>query len=96
MKRNKAENIGQLIRQYLRQEGLESPLNEYRLVAAWSEVMGAAIARYTGDLFIKNQVLYVRLKSPALKANLMMSRSVLVKRLNEHIGSQVIQNIIFQ
>lgn len=96
MKRNKAENIGQLIRQYLRQEGLETPLNEYRMVSAWREVMGEAIAKYTGDLFVKNQVLYVHLKSPALKANLMMARATLVQRLNDHVGAQVIQNIIFQ
>lgn len=96
MKRNKAENIGQLIRQYLRQEGLETPLNEYRMVSAWREVMGEAIAKYTGDLFVKNQVLYVHLKSPALKANLMMTRATLVQRLNDHVGAQVIQNIMFQ
>ena len=32
MKRNDAEQIGKLIQQYLRQESLESPLNEQRLL----------------------------------------------------------------
>ena len=64
MRRNKTESIGDLVRQYLRQEGLETPLNEVRMVEAWAEVMGQAVARYTGDVFVKNQVLYVRLKSP--------------------------------
>ncbi len=31
MKRNDAEQIGKLIQQFLRQESLESPLNEQRL-----------------------------------------------------------------
>ena len=57
MKRNDAAPIGQLIRQYLRQESLESPLNERRLINAWPEVLGPAIASYTGELFIKNQTL---------------------------------------
>ena len=56
MKRNNAEPIGKLIRAYLRQESLESPLNEHRLINAWSEVLGPAIASYTRDLFIKNHV----------------------------------------
>ena len=34
MKRNDAEQIGKLIQQYLRQESLESPLNEQRLLDA--------------------------------------------------------------
>ena len=39
MKRNDAEQIGLLIRQFMRREGLESPLNEYRLIQAWKEVL---------------------------------------------------------
>ena len=39
MKRNNAEQIGELIRHYLRQESLESPLNERRLISAWPEVL---------------------------------------------------------
>ena len=38
MKRNDAEQIGKLIQQYLRQESLESPLNEQRLLDAWPQV----------------------------------------------------------
>ena len=95
MRRNKTESIGDLVRQYLRQEGLETPLNEVRMVGAWTEVMGQAVARYTGDVFVKNQVLYVRLKSPALKANLMMGREGLVRRLNDYVGAQVIVKIVF-
>lgn len=38
MKRNDAEQIGKLIRSFLRQESLESPLNERRLINSWAEV----------------------------------------------------------
>ena len=50
MKRNNAEQIGELIRHYLRQESLESPLNERRLISAWPEVLGPTIASYTRAL----------------------------------------------
>lgn len=96
MRRNKAENIGDIVRQYLRQEGLETPLNEMRVAAAWPEVMGQAVARYTGDVFVKNGILYVHLKSPALRANLMMGRGALVARLNDFVGAQVIHGIVFR
>ena len=58
MKRNDAEQIGKLIRSFLRQESLESPLNERRLINSWAEVLGPVIASYTRELYIKNQVLY--------------------------------------
>ena len=47
MKRNNTEQVGEVLRRLLRQEGLETPLNEYRLVDAWKDVVGEAIARYT-------------------------------------------------
>ena len=95
MKRQNALPIGDMIRRFLREEGLESPLNEYRLIQAWETVLGKAIARYTGQMYIKNQTLYVHLTSPALRQNLQMSRQSLVKRLNEAVGAQVIADIVF-
>lgn len=96
MKRKDAAPIGQLIRTYLRQEALESPLNERRLINAWPEVLGPLIASYTGELYIKNQTLYVHLTSAPLRQELMMGRELLVRNLNRHVGATVIQNIIFR
>ena len=50
MKRNDAEPIGKLIQKYLRQESLESPLNEQRLHDSWETVLGPTIMSYTRDL----------------------------------------------
>ena len=96
MKRNDAQSIGQLIRTYLRQESLESPLNERRLVNAWPEVVGPAIASYTDGLFVRNQTLFVHLTSSVLRQELMMGRDLLVRNLNKHVGAQVITNIVFR
>lgn len=96
MKRNNTEQIGDVIRQFLRQEGLETPLNEYRLVDAWKDVVGSVIMRYTTNLYIKNQTLYVHLSSSIIRQELMMGRELLVRNLNAKVGAQVIANIIFR
>ena len=70
MKRNDAEQIGEMIRKFFRLNGLESPLNEYRLVQAWKDVVGPAIAGYTSNLYIKNQILYVRLTGKLKKGSI--------------------------
>lgn len=51
------------------------------------------VASYTEDVYIRNQTLYVKLSSPALRADLSMMRQEMVKRLNAHVGSQVIADI---
>lgn len=95
MKRSKTESITNLLNEFLREQGLETPLNQHRLIDIWPEVMGSAINRYTGDLFIKNQTLHVKINSASLKNDLMMNRSELVKRLNEAVGAYVISDITF-
>ena len=96
MKRNDAQQIGDMIRRFFRQNGLEFPLNEYRLVHAWNDVVGPVISRYTTNLYIKNQILYVHLSSSVLREELMMGRDMLVRNLNQQVGAQVIVNIIFR
>ena len=96
MKRNNAEPIGKLIQQFLRQESLESPLNEQRLLDAWPQILGPAIASYTKELYIRNQILYVHLTSAALRQELMMGRELLVRNLNQKVGATVITYIIFR
>ncbi|MBR4311916.1 MAG: DUF721 domain-containing protein [Bacteroidaceae bacterium] len=96
MRRTNSESIGDLIRQYLRQQGLESPLNEHRLIHGWEHVMGPVIARYTKDLTIRNQTLYVQLTSPVIRQELHMQRRELAARLNAYAGAQVITDIVFR
>ncbi|MDR3118271.1 MAG: DUF721 domain-containing protein [Mediterranea sp.] len=95
MKRHEAESIGQLIHKYLRQENLEGPLNERRLLDSWNAVMGAPIAAYTTQLHIRNQTLYVHLSSAVLRQELFMGKNQIIRKLNEHVGATVIVNIVF-
>ncbi|MCR4614302.1 MAG: DUF721 domain-containing protein [Bacteroidaceae bacterium] len=95
MRKSNAEPIGDLLLRYLREEGLETPLNQHRLINAWADVMGQGILQYTGERFIKGQTLYVQIRSSVLKQDLMMSRAMIVRRLNEHVKAQVITDIQF-
>ena len=83
MKRNDAEQIGEMIRKFFRKNALK-------------DVVGPAITKYTSNLYIKNQILYVHLTSSVLRQELMMGRDLLVKNLNKQVGAQVIVNIIFR
>lgn len=95
MKRHDAELIGNLIQQYLRRESLDSPLNQHRLIESWGQLLGAHIASYTQELFIRNQTLYVRLSSAVLRQELLMGKELLIRKLNENVGATVITNIVF-
>lgn len=95
MMRKKEQKLESLIQQFMRQQGLETPLNEYRAVQAWPDIVGPAIARYTGQIFIRNSILYVQIRSAALRENLTHQRTLLAQRVNSQVGAQVIQEIRF-
>ncbi len=95
MRRKNTERIDEVIIQFMRAEGIETPYNQWRIVQAWPEVMGDGIQKYTGAIYIKNQTLHVQILSPALKQNLMLEHRNLARKLNEHINAQVIEDIHF-
>lgn len=95
MFRREVKSIGDLVNGNLRSLGLETPLLQMRLIEAWPIVVGTAIARFTTDLHITNQTLFVKLSVPALRADLSMRRQEFVAKLNEYVGNQVIADIRF-
>lgn len=96
MKRGETKSIAELVRAMCREEGLETPLNEYRLIKAWSQILGSAVQAYTKNLQIHNQILYVTVTSSVLRQELLMNRRSLVRKLNEHVNAQVITDIVFR
>ena len=95
MFKRREQAIGELIMRNLRAQGLETPLLQKRLVEAWPTVAGEVIARYTTNVVIRNQTLFVRLSAPALRADLSMRRQEFVQKLNNYVGNQVIADIRF-
>lgn len=93
MFRREVKSINDLLNMYLRHEGLETPLLQKRAIDAWDNLMGEMITRYTGEKFIKNQTLYVKIINPALRQDLSMMKTRIVQRINQAVGSQVITDV---
>lgn len=96
MKKTREVKLGELVRTMLREEGLETPLNEFRAQEAWSELMGPDIMRYTRQVQVRGGIMYLSLTHAALRHELMMQRSALIARINQHVGAQVIQQIVIR
>ena len=93
MFKKRVQTIDEILQRFLRDEGLETPLLQKRLIDSWETVVGDTVAQYTTEKFIKNQTLHVKITSPALRHDLSMMRSQLVKRLNAEVGAMVIADV---
>lgn len=93
MRRQNSEQVGSIITRFLREQGLEKPLLEHRLIEAWPSLMGPLVQKYTGRIEIRNGVLTVQITSAALRQELFIARHKLVEKLNTEIGAEVISDI---
>lgn len=93
MFKRQVQTLDDIIQVVLREQGLETPLQQKRLIDNWQQVTGVVVARYTQEIFIKNQTLFVKITNAALRQDLLMMRSQLVKRLNESVGALVIVDV---
>ncbi len=96
MSRHNEHSLKEVIDQLLKAYKLDDKLAERRLIASWESVMGAMIAKHTKDLYIKHQQLFVTLDSAALRNELSLAKTKIVKMLNDEVGSQVIVEVILK
>ena len=96
MKRVEAKSVGEIINEVLRQERLSTRLDEHRAMALWPDGVGPGINKYTVSRTVKNGVMTVVISSAPLRQQLMMSRTALIKQLNDFLGGEVITDIVFK
>ena len=95
MKRTNTVSIAQVINEVLKECKIDGKLEEKRIIAAWSIVLGP-LSKPDDKLYIKNNVLFAELSSSVIRNELHMMRSTLIQRLNEKAGTDMITDIVFR
>jgi predicted nucleic acid-binding Zn ribbon protein len=95
MRRSNDQKLGEVIKELLKAYRLEDKLHEVQLIHSWENVVGKMIAKHTKDLYIKKRTLFVILDSPALKNELSYSKTKILNSLNEQVGLEVIEEVVF-
>ncbi len=96
MQKRNEQSIGEILRQYLKITQLDNVVFSERIGAIWQEALGDDIALATDHIFLQNGYLFVDLKSPALKTELLMQRTAIARTLNEKLGADVIKTVVIR
>lgn len=86
--------LGDLIKEFYELHKGPNYMNEIKVINSWPKVVGPFIASHTIDLSIKNNILFVRVDSDALRSELSYSKSLLMKNLNAIAGKEVVKEIV--
>ena len=90
---HRARSIGELLADFIHGSELEQPLLERKILALVPEVLGKTVVQYLGDSEVKNGVLFLHIRSAALKSQLFDIRYDLVRKLKESAGAKVLKDI---
>jgi predicted nucleic acid-binding Zn ribbon protein len=96
MSKHNEHSIKDAIDLLLKTYKLDDRLAEKKLIGLWESVMGLMIAKHTTDIYIKHQQLFVTLDSSALRNELVLAKSKIVKMLNDAVGREVINEVVLR
>lgn len=87
--------LKECIEEFLKSTKIQQKFQETKVTAFWEDIMGKTIASRTAEVFLKNNVLYLRLKSAPLKNELSMAKGKMIDLLNKEMGADTVKDIIF-
>jgi hypothetical protein len=58
-------------------------------------MMGTTISSRTKRLYVKDRVLYIEIESAPLRNELVNAKSKMILRINEDMGTSVIDDVVF-
>jgi len=96
MRKTETQTLGDVIKEYLKSSALNNKYKQYKLFKAWEDILGKTISKSTINMFVKNKTLHVFLKSSVIRNELYMIKGEVIKRLNEKVGEEMINEIILK
>ncbi|WP_019540200.1 DUF721 domain-containing protein [Proteiniphilum acetatigenes] len=97
MQKKNAQSLSEALSDFFNENSvLRVKMAQQRVIRGWNELFGEGIARYTGNLYFNRDTLYVHLNSAVLRAELMMIKEELIKKLNDHAEIPVVHDIVFR
>ena len=92
---SKEKHLGDVIDKLLKAYDLEDKMKELDLMEAWPDLMGKAVAHRTKSIEIKNQKLLLKIDSSVMREQLHIGKQVIILRVNEFMGKEVIRDVWF-
>jgi hypothetical protein len=89
-------SISEVIDAIIQKNNLEKGLDAIAAENAWKNIMGNGVNTYTQEIVLKNKILIVSFSSSIVRNELSLGKEKIIKMLNEELGKEIIENILFR
>lgn len=87
--------LGDAIDKLMRAYGWDGKMKEIDVLSKWEEMMGRAVFLRTKNIYIRNRVLHLEIDSSVMREELLFGKSIIIQRVNETAGSEIITDVWF-
>jgi hypothetical protein len=87
--------IGELIEKLMKAYRLDGKLKEIDIIESWEEMMGTAVSNRTKNIYIRNKTLFLTMDSSVMREELSHGKSIIIQRINDKAGYEIINNVYF-
>lgn len=95
MRKKNTQKLSDVLQTFIKEKKLKKKFDEIEVISSWKKILGNTVSSYTERVSFYNGVLFVKMKSPVVKNELIMMKEDIKKRLNEEAGSDVVKKIVF-
>lgn len=95
MRKTNDKPLKEVLEQMFKVYKIKRKFDETAIVAHWSQLVGAAVANRTKELYVYERKLFLRIESSVIKNELMMMRGQIIEKINSEAGDKLIDDIIF-
>ena len=93
LRKNNEVTLKEALNQLLDSYKLKSKVKSVELIGQWEKLVGSMIAKHTKDIYLRDSVLIWKFDSSALKQEVTMMKSRMIKHLNKEMGEELIKDI---
>jgi hypothetical protein len=96
MKRTNDQKISEVIREFKEKNQIGHKLYQKKLESLWIELFGSITEGYLEKFKLQQKMLTVYLKSPVLRKELNMNKTVILDTLNKRLAEDQLEDINFR
>ena len=96
MRNTNEQSLKQVLKDMVETYRLRSRLNQTKIQRIWEKLMGSAIAKYTTDIKIRKDKLYLTIESAPLRQELSFGKEKIVKMINQELGENFIRDVVIR
>ncbi|WP_024768680.1 DUF721 domain-containing protein [Aquimarina macrocephali] len=90
------QSMEEALKSFVSDNNLQKGLDKVAVRDVWEKIMGPAITKYTRNIKLERETVYVELTSSVLREELSYGRQKIIDNLNDELGKVLVKKLVLR